>query len=297
LLRSERCFELLIILCYNLVSLITHIQATILKKILFLGGGGRMDKKVQNLEKTKKTKTEDKFTPSISLQDLLEAGCHFGHTVSKTHPKIKPYLYLSRDGGQIFDLIKTKELLEKACQFLYRLSKEGKPIVFVGTKKQAKAIIEKTARESGAWAVFERWLGGTLTNWPEIQKRLKVLAKLKEEWEKGVYSKRPKKEQSQVKKEINRLGKLFGGLEGLTRLPAALVIVDVKKEMTAVKEALKEKVALVAITDSNVDPTLVDYPVPANDDALKSINLLITEMGRAVKKGYAEARKNGQDKS
>jgi small subunit ribosomal protein S2 len=220
---------------------------------------------------------------NATLNDLLEAGCHFGHTIAKTHPKITPYLYTSRDNIQIFDLIKTRDCLQKACIFLNKLAKEGKPIIFIGTKRQAKKIVQEVAKDAGVYYVTERWLGGTITNWKEIQKRLKILAKMKEDWEKGVYKKRPKKEQSLIKKEIGKMDKFFGGLLGLQDLPSALFVVDIKKEKSAISEAIKESIPIVALVDSNSDPTIVDYPIPANDDALKSINLLVSEVGNASK--------------
>jgi len=241
------------------------------------------DSKAKKVKIQKTQKNGSTYKLNATLNDLLEAGCHFGHTVAKTHPKIRPYLYTSRDNIQIFDLIKTRDCLTKACEFLNKLAKEGKPIIFVGTKRQAKKIVQEVAKDAGVYYVTERWLGGTITNWKEIQKRLKFLAKMKEDWEKGVYKKRPKKEQSLIKREIAKMEKLFGGLLGLEELPAALFIVDIKKEKSAVAEAIKENIPVVALVDSNSDPTMVDYPIPANDDALKSINLLVSEVGNAVK--------------
>lgn len=244
------------------------------------------EERVPEVKKAKSQKTQKNgstYKLNATLNDLLEAGCHFGHTVAKTHPKITPYLYTSRDNIQIFDLIKTRDCLKKACGFLNKLAKKDKPIVFVGTKRQAKKIVQEVAKDAGVYYVTERWLGGTITNWKEIQKRLKLLAKMKEDWEKGVYKKRPKKEQSLIKREIAKMEKFFGGLLGLEELPAALFIVDIKKEKSAVSEAIKENIPIVALVDSNSDPTMVDYPIPANDDALKSINLLVSEVGNASK--------------
>ena len=216
---------------------------------------------------------------------MLQAGCHFGHTVAKTHPRIRPYLYTSRDGVQIFDLVKTRDQLEKAADFLYQLAKEGKQILFVGTKRQAKKIIRRAAESSQSVWVTERWLGGTLTNWEEIYRRLEVLRKLRQDWEKGAYKKRTKKEQAIIRRKLARLNRFFGGISNLDELPAALFIVDIKREKVAVQEARIMKIPVVAIADSNADPTLVDYPIPANDDALKSIKLLAEEIGRAVAMG------------
>ncbi len=240
----------------------------------------------------KKTKTAVKkapkkkaFTLSCTLKDLLEAGCHFGHLTAKTHPRIRPYLYMAKDKVQVFDLIKTEKRLYKACLFLHQIASSGKPIVFVGTKRQARKIIQESAKEADVAFVIERWLGGTITNWREISKRIKKLAGLKKDWEEGKFTKRPKKEQALIKKEIYRLERFFGGISDLKELPAAVFVADVNRERSVVLEARRAKIPLVAIVDSNADPTLIDYPIPANDDALKSIKLLVSEITRAIKLG------------
>ena len=253
-----------------------------------------MAKKTDNKTKTNKAKTEKtkisktkvslQEEKEISLKDLLEAGCHFGHKRSKTHPKAREYLYAFRDGIAIFDLLKTKEGLLKAKEFVSRLVKKGGKIVFVGTKRQARELIKEEARRTGMPYVINRWLGGTITNWEEIKKNsIDKLKRLRQEWQEGKYQKRTKKEQAIIRREIARLEKIVGGLAELDQLFDAVFIVDIKREETAIREARRKGIPVVAIVDSNCDPSLVDYPIPANDDAVKSIQLLVREIGKAIK--------------
>jgi len=241
--------------------------------------------------------------PEIDLSALLKAGCHFGHRVSKTHPKIRPYLYTSRDGIQIFDLIKTGQLLDQARHFLASLAARGEKIIFVGTKRQAKKVIRQVAKEAQMPYINIRWLGGLLTNWNQMQKRIKRLQTLQEQWEKGEFKQRTKKEQSLIRKEIAGLTKKFGGLVGLKDLPAALFVVDIAREKAAVMEGRRLGIPVVAIVDSNADPTLVDYPIPANDDARKSVELLVKIIGEAITAGRQLAvnrqkeEKSGKEKT
>jgi len=221
----------------------------------------------------------------VDLKALLEAGCHFGHRVSKTHPKSTRYLYGKRGGVQIFDLIKTAKHLEEARKFLHELAAKGEKVLLVGTKRQAKKVVRKIARETKMPFVHSRWLGGTLTNWSEMSKRIKRLKKLTEQMEEGVFKARTKKEQSLIRKEISDLKEKFGGLQDLKELPAALFIIDISREKIAVTESRFAKIPVVAITDSNTNPTLVDYPIPGNDDARKSIELIANLLGEAILKG------------
>jgi small subunit ribosomal protein S2 len=220
----------------------------------------------------------------ISLKELLEAGCHFGHQTVRWNPKMKQYIFEAREGIHIFDLAKTKEGLEAACAFIKATASQGGKILFVGTKRQAKEIIEKTAKKEGMPYVSQRWLGGTLTNFEQIKKSLQKLETLKKEKEEGKYKKYTKKENLLIDREIERLEKFFGGLVGLEELPAAIFVVDVKTEAGAVQEAARKEIPVVAIVDTNSDPDLVDYVIPANDDAQKSIELIVGVMGRACKK-------------
>lgn len=252
----------------------------------------KQEKKTVKKEKTpsKKTRELSEKLPEIDLKAMLEAGCHFGHRRSKTHPKIKPYLYGVRDGIQIFDLIKTAQCLEEAGRFLARVVSQGEKIIWVGSKRQAKEAIKTAAQETQMPMVINRWLGGTITNWDQIKKQIKKLKKLKKDWEKGVYQSRTKKEQSRVRKTIHQMEKKFGGLVLLTRLPAALVVVDIVREATAVREARMKGIPIVALVDSNANPSLVDYPIPVNDDARKSVSLVISWLAQVVKERVGEVK-------
>jgi len=221
----------------------------------------------------------------ISLKDLLEAGAHFGHQSSRWNPKMKPYLYGVKDSVHVFDLAKTKEGLEKACQFVQELTAKGGTIVFVGTKRQAQAIIIEEAKKAGMPYVSQRWLGGTLTNWERIKKSIDKLNEMKEERKKGEYKRYTKREQLLLDRKIGRLEKFFGGLSALKAPPEALFIVDTQKEGLVVKEAKKKKITVVGLVDSNADPDLVDYIIPSNDDAVAAIKLVVAAIAEAAKEG------------
>jgi len=235
----------------------------------------------------------------ISLKDLLEAGCHFGHQTVRWNPKMKPYIFDAREGIHIFDLVKTKEGLEAACAFVASVVQKGGKILFVGTKRQAKAIIEKTAKETGMPYVSERWFGGTLTNFEQIKKSVEKLKTLKKEKAEGKYKEYTKKENLLIDREIARLEKFFAGLADLTALPQALFVVDVRTEKGAVREARRKDIPVVAIVDTNSDPDSVSYPIPANDDAQKSIELIVGVIGDAIKEvtKKGEKKKKTNDKS
>ena len=231
----------------------------------------------------KKTKSTTKQPESL-LKTLLEAGCHFGHKKSKIHPKAKKNLYTVRDGIAIFDLIKTKDCLEEAKKFVSKLVKSGGKIVFLGTKRQAKEIVREEAEQVGMPFITNRWLGGTITNWEQIKlNSIDRFNDLKKKFESGEFKDRTKKEQSVIKKEINRLRRIVGGLSGLDQIFGALFVVDIKTEKTAINEARDKGIPVIAIVDSNCDPELVDYPIPANDDAAKSIQLLVSEIAKVIK--------------
>ncbi|MBU2592511.1 MAG: 30S ribosomal protein S2 [Patescibacteria group bacterium] len=241
--------------------------------------------KKDKTEKRVKTASKKASVKEISLRGLLEAGCHFGHKKSKTHPKVKPYIYTVRDGIVIFDLAKTRDCLAQAKTFLSELVKKDGKIVFVATKRQAKEVVREEAKRVGMPYVVSRWIGGTITNWDEIKKNnIDELNRLKKDWEEGKFKKRPKKEQSVIKGEISRLERLVGGISGLDKLFDAIFVVDVKAEKTAVKEARTRGIPIIAIIDSNCDPNSVDYPICANDDAAKSIQFLVDELGKAIKR-------------
>jgi small subunit ribosomal protein S2 len=225
-------------------------------------------------------------TYEVDLKDLLEAGSHFGHQARRWNPKMKKFIYAERDGVHIFDLLQTGPLLETAMEQLRDMVRAGKEVVFVGAKRQAKAIVREEATKAGAPYVTERWLGGMLTNWEEMEKRLKKLSRLKKQREAGELAKKyTKLEQSRSDKEIERLDRFFGGIETLTKRPDALFIVDTHREKTAVYEAGKVGATVFGMIDSNADPEGVDYPIPANDDAVRSIKLVVEKMAGAYADG------------
>ncbi len=224
-----------------------------------------------------------------SLPELLAAGVHFGHQSRRWHPKADSFIFAKKKDIHIIDLAKTRDALTSGCQFLYETAKAGQPIIFVGTKRQAREIVKKAANASGAFYVTERWLGGTLTNYDVVEKNLVKLRQLKKGLSSGEYDKYTKFEQRQLAEEVEKLEKLFGGIENLRQKPGALFVVDIKRERTMVREAEITKTPVVAIVDTNSDPTRVAYPIPGNDDAIRSLELLISVVAGAVKQGYQEA--------
>lgn len=235
------------------------------------------------IEKKDLVKEDKKYTLTVGLKDLLNAGCHLGHKISKTHPKAKENIYIQKDGIQIFDLIKTLAALEKACNFVYNQKRNGKQVVLVGTKRQAREVVRRVAIDAGVPYITDRWLGGTVSNWEQIKKQIKKLTDLKDGLEKGKFTESTKKELSEINKEIARLERNVGGLVNLDKMFDVLFLVDAGFEKTAVKEAKIKKVKVVAITDSDTNPLKIDFAIPANDDSVKSVTLLVEEIGRAIK--------------
>jgi len=224
----------------------------------------------------------------VSLEDLLEAGCHFGHQARRWHPKMKPYIWTVRNGVHIFDLAKTKEELGKAAAFAKEISAKGGKIVFVGTKRQASGIIKEEAKRCEMPNVYQRWLGGTITNWEQIKKSIDKLVDMREKREEGEYEKYTKKENILINREILRLERFFGGLVSLEELPEAIFVVDCKKEEAAVKEANMKGIKVIGIVDTNTDPSNVDYVIPANDDAVGSIKLIVSSIAEAIIDGQSK---------
>ena len=212
----------------------------------------------------------------IPLLDMLKSGVHFGHQKRRWHPKMKPYIHTSRSGIYIIDLEKTAEKLKEACDFISETVSTGGKILFVATKRQAQTIVQEAAREAGMLFVTERWIGGTLTNFENISKLIRRLKDLRSKKQKGELDKYTKREQLQFTEEIEYLEKLVGGIEQMEKLPQALFVVDVRKEKTAVREARKKKIPVIAMVDTNCNPDLIDYPIPANDDAIKAIKIIIS---------------------
>ena len=225
------------------------------------------------------------MSSDISLKELLQTSAHFGHQSRRWNPKMAPYLYGVEDGVHLFDLTKTKEALQSALDFLRESSKEGKTILFVGTKKQAKEKVKAVAIACDMPFVSERWLGGTLTNFDQIKKSISKLTEYKEKMAKGEYSKFTKKERLLIERDIERMEKFLGGVTNLTGKPDIIFVVDTHKEIGAVKEAVKEGVLLVGIVDSNSDPTPIDYPIPMNDDAAKALDYVLGLVQGAILEG------------
>lgn len=230
---------------------------------------------------------------SVPLTELLEAGSHFGHQSRRWNPKMVPYIYTERDGVHIFDLAKTAEGIQKACAYVRDLIAGGGTLLMVGTKRQARAIVKEESQNAGAPFVSERWLGGTLTNWEQIHKSIEKLLEMREKREKGEYKKYTKKENVLIDREIERLERFFGGLVQLKAIPDALFVVDTHREAVAVKEARRNELTVVGMVDTNADPELIDYVIPANDDAVRSIKLIVA----MVAKAYADGRKLAEKKS
>jgi len=223
--------------------------------------------------------------PETSLLDMLKAGVHFGHQQSRRHPKMDKYIFTTRGGVSIIDLEKTREALTQAEDFVRQLTARGGVIMFVGTKKQARDIVRQAAQSAAAPYVTDRWIGGLLTNFQHVRSLIQKLHQLKADRASGDLQKYTKKEQLEFEEEIERLEMLVGGVASMERLPEALFVTDVKNEKTAVAEAKTIGIPVVAMCDTNVNPEPVRYPIPANDDATKSLQLICQAMAAAVTKG------------
>ncbi|MDP4152284.1 MAG: 30S ribosomal protein S2 [Bacillota bacterium] len=221
----------------------------------------------------------------ISMKQLLEAGVHFGHQTRRWNPKMAEYIFTERNGIYIIDLQKTVKKVEDAYMFIRNVAAEGGEVLFVGTKKQAQDSIKEEAERVGMYFVNARWLGGMLTNFKTIRKRVSRLKQLRKMSEDGTFEVLPKKEVTKLRGEIEKLEKFLGGIENMERLPAALFIVDPKKERIAVSEARNLGIPIVAIVDTNCDPDEVDYVIPGNDDAIRAVKLIAETMANAVLEG------------
>ena len=219
----------------------------------------------------------------ITMKQLLEVGAHFGHQAKRWNPKMKPYIFTERNGIHILDLHQTLGANERAYEFVRQAASEGGQVLFVGTKKQAQDAIKEEAERCGGFYVNHRWLGGLLTNLSTIKTRVKRLKELEEMEENGTLDQAyTKKEASLLRKEMNKLSKNIGGIKNMHKLPAALFVVDIKKEFLALEEAKKLGIPIVALIDTNVDPDLVDFKIPANDDAIRSVKLFAQVIANAV---------------
>ena len=224
---------------------------------------------------------------TVTIKQLLEAGAHFGHQTSRWHPRMKRYIFTKRNGIHIIDLEQTVGLLEKACSFIEQLVADGGSVLFVGTKKQAQESIEEEAKRCNMYYINQRWLGGVLTNFNTIQSRIDYLVRLEDQQARGELERLPKKEALKLGKEMVRLNRMIGGIKEMTSLPSALFIVDVTKERLALNEAKRVGIPVVAVADTNCDPTGIDYPIPANDDAIKAIRLTCSKIADSVLEGKA----------
>lgn len=230
----------------------------------------------------------------VTFEELLDAGCHFGHLKRKWNPNMAPYIFMERNGIHIIDLYKTQAKVDEAAAALCQLAKSGKRVLFVATKKQAKDVVAELAQKVNMPYVTERWPGGMLTNFATIRKAVKKMTSIDKMMQSDAYKSLSKREKLQIEREREKLEKNLGSIQDLNRLPSALFIVDIMKEHIAVAEAHKLNIPTFAIVDTNTNPNLIDFPIPANDDASKSIALIVGKMVEAIEEGMTE-RKNNKD--
>ncbi len=228
--------------------------------------------------------------PDYDLQTLFDANMHYGHPASQWHPKMKSWIHSEKNGVHIFDLAKTSAQLQLAYNLFYQLGAEGKQIVMVGTKRQSREVITKTAQDSGLNYIVARWLGGFLTNWEQVYKSMKVMIADQEKLDQGSFTGRTKYELVKIQKELDRMRRFFGGVSKLTSRPDAIFVIDPKKEKNAVKEANLESITVIGLVDSNTNPDQIDIVIPGNDDAFKSIELVVTQLAEAYALGVKDGK-------
>lgn len=232
----------------------------------------------------------------VEYKDLLDAGVHFGHLTHKWDPRMAPYIFMEKNGIHIIDLNKTLACLDESCAAIKSIVRSGRKVLFVATKKQAKEIVAEEAQRLKMPYATERWLGGMLTNFATVRKSLKKMSSIDKLMKDESFKNLNKKERLMVSRSKDKLEKVLGGIAELTRLPAAIIVVDVKKEHIALKEAKKLNIPVFALVDTNSDPTPVDFPIPANDDAYKSIKIIINAIGQSIEEGLLERKKDKDDK-
>ncbi|MFH1388257.1 MAG: 30S ribosomal protein S2 [Patescibacteria group bacterium] len=254
-----------------------------------------MIKEKKTLLKSKKTEpSKKKDVPSVkkikdvkiempSLEEMLKQGVHFGHRTSKWNPKMEQYIFTTRNNVHIIDLEQTYDKFKQALNFIQDIKKKNGTIIFVGTKIAVKEITKKIAEESKAFHITERWIGGTLTNFPIISERLKYFRELEEKKKTGGLKKYVKKEQHEFDVELQKLERRFGGIKNMTKLPDALLVVDAYKEKLAIKEARMKNIPIIGLCDTNANPTIIDYPVPMNDDSISSLTLILETIAKVLK--------------
>lgn len=232
----------------------------------------------------------------LEHKDLLDAGVHFGHLTRKWDPRMAPYIFMEKNGIHIIDLHKSLECLEEASNALKQIVKSGRKVMFVATKKQAREIVTEEAKRLRMPYVTDRWLGGMLTNFATIRKSLKKMSSMDKMLKDDAFKNLAKREKLMISREKIKLERVLGGIADLTRLPAALFVVDIKREHIAIKEAQKLNIPVFAMVDTNSDPNQVDFPIPANDDAFKSIQLIINHIGKEMEEALAERKKDRDEK-
>jgi len=221
----------------------------------------------------------------VTLAQLLESGVHFGHQTRRWNPKMEPYIFTERNGVHIIDLVQTAQYLEEAYTYLRQASEQGKKVLFVGTKRQAAGLIAQEASRCGSYFINQRWLGGMLTNWTTIKTRVERLKDLERRDESGALDRLPKKEASTLRREMEKLRKYLGGIKLMRKPPDIVIVVDHKREYNAVQECQKLKIPIVSLLDTNCDPDSVDIGIPANDDAIRSIKLIVGKLADAIYEG------------
>src|SRR5215469_1084400 len=231
----------------------------------------------------------------VSMKQLLEAGVHFGHQTRRWNPKMAPFIFMDRNGIHIIDLQQTVTRLNEAYKFIEQIAAEGGTILFVGTKKQAQEAVAEEATRCGMYYVNHRWLGGMLTNFQTIQLRIRYLRELETRRDRGDFDRLPKKEVQRLQDDIVRLERILGGIKDMRRLPNAIFIIDTRKERTAVLEARRLEIPIVALADTNSDPDEMDYPIPANDDAIRAVRLLCSKIADAAVEGRRELEARQKD--
>ncbi len=221
----------------------------------------------------------------VSLAQMMESGVHFGHQTRRWNPKMSQYIFGARNGVHIIDLVQTAELMENAYSYMRNAAEQGKKFLFIGTKRQAAGIIAQEANRCGAYYINQRWLGGMLTNWTTVKTRVERLKELERLEETGELDLRPKKEGSMLRREMLKLQKYLGGIKSMRKIPDVVIIVDQRREYNAVQECLKLNIPIVSLLDTNCDPDVVDIPIPANDDAIRSIKLIVGKLADAIYEG------------
>lgn len=228
----------------------------------------------------------------ISLSQLGQAGVHVGHKAYRWNPKMFPYIYGERNNIHILDLVKCAQLLKETNSYLQTASSQGKTVLFIGTKRQASTLIAQEAKRCGSYYINHRWLGGMLTNWVTLKSRISRLKELEEQEAKEIFQVLPKKEASLRRKELEKLRRNLGGIKTMENIPDIAIIVDQKREMTAIRECRKLNIPIISILDTNCDPDLIDYPIPGNDDAVRSLKLIISSLSDSILAGKSYKKDN-----